>query len=120
MAAEGDQYMAQAITPSSAANALRVRAKLQMSTSGAGQALAALFQDATVNALKAIISIAGTNNFNCLDLEATILSATTSATTFKTRAGSNAAGTTTFNGVSAGRIFAGAMNSYMEVQEIMG
>jgi hypothetical protein len=50
---EGDQYMTQAITPSSAANALEVRAQALLSTSQAGNCgmALALFQDATANAL---------------------------------------------------------------------
>jgi hypothetical protein len=121
---EGDQYMSQAITPSSAANVLAVRAQVQATNSGVGPLgmIAALFQDAVASALKAVTNVVQTaSQLNgLLTLSATILAATTSATTLKVRAGSNVAGTTTFNGTAGGRIFGNVINSYLEVLEVMG
>jgi hypothetical protein len=58
---EGDQYMSQAITPSSAANVLAVRAQATSRTAArAAFMIAALFQDATANALAAVRNVVGT------------------------------------------------------------
>jgi hypothetical protein len=46
-------------------------------------------------------------------------SGTTSATTFKVRAGANAAGTTTFNGTAGARLFGGVMASSMVIREVL-
>jgi hypothetical protein len=53
------------------------------------------------------------------DIEVLILAAGVAATTFKVRAGQNAAATTTFNGLAAGRKLGGVLRSFIDVQEIM-
>lgn len=119
---EGDQYLSQAITPSSAANALNVETEGLYSNSATNFVIAALFQDSTANALKArfFSSNLGTDVSHSQALRASLLAATTSATTFKVRAGANAAGTTSFNGRGGARFLGGVMNSYLQVSEIMG
>jgi hypothetical protein len=121
---EGDQYMSQAITPSSAANALEVRAQALLSTSQAGNCgmALALFQDATANALMtARFNSPSADYINMLPISATILAAGTASTTLRARAGAGAAGTTTFNGSGGGgRKYGGVSNSFIEVREIMG
>jgi hypothetical protein len=80
----------------------------------------ALFQDATTDALAAAASCIGddTNDSRQITLSHVMTSGTTSATTFRVRAGAEAAGTTTFNGHSAGRIFGGVMSSSIIITEI--
>lgn len=119
---EGDQYMSQAITPSSAANALRIDSQGHFSNSAATTRFAmALFQDAAANALTAISNTIDTTQVDrIMSLNHLLLAATTSATTFKIRAGGATAGTTTFNGASSARVFGGVMNSSLTVAEIMG
>lgn len=122
---EGDQYMSLAITPVSAANLLRVRAQTQLSNSAVTQIqVAALFQDAIAGALAASAmyndSSAGTQMTPPPLIEYLGLAGTTSATTFKVRAGANGAGTTTFNGSSAARKFGGSLNSFMQIDELVG
>jgi hypothetical protein len=117
---EGDQYMSQAITPTSAANALRVNVSLQVCHSANAQIITSLFQDATANALAAYMTPNnGADNGQLTLLSKTILAGATAATTFKVRAGGNWVGTLTFNGAGAARIFGGVMNSFLEAQEIM-
>jgi hypothetical protein len=120
---EGDLYMSQAITPTSATNILEIDALANMSAATANRALvAALFQDTTANALKAASSYPDNTVSAVLvqtKLRHKMLAATTSATTFKIHGGPDVAATVTFNGHSAGRIFGGVMNSYLEVKEIM-
>ena len=118
---EGDQYMTQAITPSSAANVLRVKSRVWGGTSAADVSISvAIFQDAVANALVADVAYGvGNSQIHSRYLEHLMLAATTSATTFKTRVGPSSAATFYFNGNSVGRLFGGVGHSFMEVQEIM-
>lgn len=118
---EGDQYMSQAITPTSAGNVVYIEHEGQYfnSAAGAPRMVAALFQDSTANALAAAAVIVDNNGARRLSLRHSMLAGTTSSTTFKVRAGGTAAGTTTFNGESAARLFGGVYNSLLRVTEIM-
>lgn len=118
---EGDEYMTQAITPTSTANALNVSARAILSHSvAATHIIAALFQDATANALIAADDVvSGAAAVLPLDLRHVMLAATAAATTFRVRAGGSQAGITRFNGNVATRLLGGVMNSYMEIEEIM-
>lgn len=119
---DGVEFMTQAITPTSAASILRARHLGNYASSGTNSSAGvALFQDATAEALAAAWGAkdGSADGETQIAVEHHVLSGTTSATTFKIRAGTTGAGTTTFNGVAAGRIFGGVMVSYLEVQEIM-
>lgn len=118
---EGDQYMSQAITPSAIQNLLQVEATVPMSSSVANWLQAALFQDSGANALAAVATYQATPIGMVVNrILYRWLAGTVSATTFKIRAGGNSAGTTTFNGSSGGRIYAGVCNAVLDIQEIMG
>lgn len=120
---EGDQYMTQAITPASAANALRVKSQAIFSqATGAAIVLAgALFQDATANALTTFQTVSAGNDFEAAILiEKLLLAGGSVSTTFKTRVGASGAGTLTFNGRGSARKYGGTVNSYMQVEELMG
>lgn len=118
---EGDQYLSQAITPSSAANLLVARAKANASHSNAaGTFIAALHQDAVANALAAsTILNTGTATAMFMGIEFQFLSALFVSTTLKLRLGKSAAGTLTFNGISAARSMGGVMDSFLEISEVM-
>lgn len=118
---EGDQYMSQAITPRSGANLLRIDSLLFLSSGASSPWLtAALFQDSTANALAAQSSFLNALNGGLtVSILYSLRSSTTSSTTFKIRAGTQSAGTTTFNGDNVGRKFGGVMNSYLIVQEVV-
>jgi hypothetical protein len=120
---EGDQYMTQAVTPTSASNLLIIEFSGQFDCSNANTLACALFQDSTANALTAsafshsatagVIRTPGR-------LHHAMLAGTTSSTTFKVRVGPSGAGTVAFNGVGAGtQAFNGSVNSYMTVEERM-
>ena len=80
--------------------------------------IAALFQDSTANALAAAVSWTGAATVEGqIFLDYTMVSGTTTTTTFKVRAG-GASGTVTFNGISGGREFGGAYNSSIVITEI--
>ncbi len=118
---EGDQYMTQAISPTSSPNLLSISSKAALSTNVTGTNMTmALFQDSTANALQAISRYEATAGVaDNIQIDHLVQAASTASTTFKIRAGTGAAGTTTFNGVSAARIFAGVMNSFMQITELM-
>ncbi len=113
---EGDQYMSQAITPKSATSKLRIDVVFNFSSSGVDVVTAALFQDSTNNALAAIAQ--DVLNQDNVKFSWLMTSGTTSATTFKVRAGPNSGGTLTFNGNTAARKLGGVMASSIIITEI--
>lgn len=116
---EGDQYIAVTITPTDTANKLRITANLLFSSSANGSMIAGLFQDTTTNALAAVQQNAATAaNLVIITFIHEMTAGTTSATTFKIRAGNDQAATTTFNGTAGGRLFGGVAASFIEVEEI--
>lgn len=116
---EGDQYMTQAITPTSAINLLRWSADVVMSNSAVNYLIAAFFQDATANALASAIQYQGAGTaINTVPLIKTTQALTTATVTARVRAGGSSAGTTTFNGQAGARVHGGVFNSFIEMQEV--
>ena len=116
---EGNEYMTLAITPTSATNILLIEVVGNFAASVAQNFSAALFQDATANALAAAPQfMASTGSAYNIKFTHKMTAGTTSATTFRVRAGGNNAGTTTFNGVSGGRYLGGVMASSITITEI--
>lgn len=115
---EGDQYMSLAITPKSATNLLRIDVTFNCAVSALAQVCVALFQDTTANALAAMtpsrIESAGVQTSCTFTYWMT--AGTTSATTFKVRAGPST-GTITFNGSGGARRFGGVMASSIVITE---
>lgn len=117
---EGDQYMSLAITPANASSTLIIDVVWNGANNTGNVQSIALFQDATAGALASVSLQAVTANTQLqLVLRHKMTSGTTSATTFKVRSGSNAAGTTTFNGASGGRIHGGVMASSVTIAEVL-
>lgn len=119
---EGNEYMSLAITPTSPANLLLVESYAALITNSVvGRMAGAIFQDSNADALAAAQVRIETANTNWpLYVSKLVRAGTTSSTTFKTRYGNSAAGTTTFNGVSGGRIYGGTAASFMRITELMG
>lgn len=118
---EGDQYMSLAITPKSTTNKLKIDVVVEVAHSvSSAIMIVALFQDATAGALAAMVSTQAGNINQPQSFKFThyMTAGTTSATTFTVRAGSSAAGTTTFNGSNAGRTLGGVMASSITITEI--
>lgn len=116
---EGDQYMTQAITPKATTNRLSIEVNFVGSNSaGVVDFIVALFQDSTANALAASLATepAAIYIMNVKVMH-DMAAGTTSATTFKVRAGTNGAGTTTFNGQSGSRRMGGITVSSIRVIE---
>lgn len=116
---EGNEYLTQTITPTSASNVLMITVSISASNSGIGHIVAALFQDATANALAAAAQLP-TSAGNMVQLTFThrMTAGTTSATTFRVRVGGSAAGTTTLNGFSGNRFLGGVAASSITVTEL--
>lgn len=115
---EGDQYMSLSVTPKATTNNLVIQTVWFGSHSVIGDEAIALFQDTTANALAVTKHrIYANTGALTLYLTHTMAAGTTSATTFKIRAGNNTAGTTTFNGVAGGRLYGGTAASSIVIWE---
>ena len=120
---EGDQYLSLAITPKSATNKLLIEVVLNLnhSSASAGGLWATLFQDAAANALAICWGgkDSAANRSTEVVLRHYMTAGTTSATTFKVRAGASVAGTTILNGdQDETRRFGGVMASSITITEI--
>ena len=119
---EGYEYMTLAITPKSATNKLKIEVVFNCSKAGTERyAAIALFQDTTSAALAAIGFITHVSG-EVHTFTHYMTAGTTSATTFRIRAGCNEAETLTFNGASggSGRGFGGVMASSITITEYEG
>ncbi len=112
---EGDQILSLAITPVSASSTLFFNITVTAgSNSTSRQVCAALFQDATANALVA------SADSNSVTFQYTMTSGTTSSTTFTVRVGPSAAGTCYVNGSVGGvALFNGKSSTVMTIMEII-
>ena len=117
---EGGEFMTLAITPTSATNKLKIDVVIQIAASATNRLLmSALFQDSTASAIK--VSVASehlANNPMIMSFQHMMTAGTTSATTFKVRAGPDGACTLTFNGSGGNRKFGGVIASSMTITEI--
>lgn len=115
---EGGEFMTQSITPKSATNVLVIEATIFCSHSVAGSLTSAIFQDSTANALAAdcAYQAVGTGPVS-VKVAHTMTAGTTSSTTFRVRAGSDSAGTLTFNGTAGTRKFGGITLSSIKITE---
>jgi len=115
---EGNEYMTLAITPTSAANKLKIEITSYLSNSVSNWLISALFQDSTANALAAVVTHKGiATTTEVVSFTHTMTSGTTSSTTFRVRLAGQDAGTTTFNGSGAGRRMGGVAASSITITE---
>lgn len=117
---EGNEYMTIAYTPKSSTNILVIEGVLVLShsTTTSVQGVA-LFQDAIANAL-CVVAETFTSNAaapHTVKIGHRMVAGTTSAVTFRVRSGSHTAGTTTFNGISGGRLYGAIPKSIIKVTE---
>jgi hypothetical protein len=119
---EGTEFMTLAITPTNSSNKLFIQVvNVGSSTAANTGIITALYQDTTANALAATMQgarqadVANTTTFNHY-----MTAGTTSATTFKVRAGTYSAGTYRFNGAASSgiQLFGGVMPSSITITEI--
>lgn len=116
---EGDEYMTLVITPTSATDKLKIDITFIFGqTAAVNLFTVALFQDSTADALAAAMSMESNTEVATMTFTHYMTSGTTSATTFKVRAGGTNANTTTFNGVASGRLMGGVMASSITITQI--
>ena len=119
---EGDEYMTLTITPTSATSKLLIEISALLGSVGSGGAqwvVGAIFQDTTADALAAGYYYETTGGAGKeLTIRHYMTAGTTSATTFKFRAGGHAPGAVYFNGVAAGRYLGGVAASSITITEI--
>lgn len=116
---EGDEYMTRSITPNSATNKLKITVVMNWGASAGTRGTMALFQDSTANALASVTNVNASASFPMqFKLVHYMTSGTTSATTFKVRAGVDGGATFTFNGVGGGRIDGGVQASSITIEEV--
>lgn len=116
---EGAELTTVTITPTNASNRLRIEANLPFVDGSAGITIcAALFQDSTANALAlGILALNGANYAHNITFTHEMAAGTTSATTFKLRAGPGT-GTAYFNRRAAGETLGGVSAVRLRVTEI--
>ena len=117
---EGNEYMTCAITPTNASSTLEIDVLWCGGSSVSNYMAVCLFQDSTANALA--VSWNDTFQANAptsVTIKYLMTAGTTSATTFKVRAGGISAGTTTFNGLVGSRYFGGVMASRITIKEYL-
>jgi|694.fasta_scaffold92936_2 hypothetical protein len=119
---EGGEFLTATITPSSSSNLLLIEAVVAFTLSGLGgttQVIGALFQDSTANAIAASRGVLGGSAGSQFVLRHRMTAGTTSATTFKLRAGAIISGTLYMNANASGtRVFGGVSMSSLTVSEI--
>lgn len=109
-----------AITPSNSSNTLIIIARVNISTAGATHTAMALFQDATSASLNTTSNQGQDSSMITYTLIHTMTAGTTSATTFRLRAGTAAGNAVHLNGTSNGgaRLFGGVAYSSLTILEI--
>lgn len=117
---EGTEWGTLAITPQSATNRLLIEVNLNYSVGTGVQAIAALFQDSTANALAAVNhNTNGNTAGGVLRMSHEMAAGTTSATTFKVRVGTYSGGTLVINGAAGARLFGGVYISSITITEFV-
>lgn len=116
---EGNEYMTVAITPKATTNRLIITWGAYLSSSVITHLIAALFQDATADAL-AVSAQFGTTATGMQYVTGSheMAAGTTSSTTFRLRCGGSNAGTLTFNGAAGARRFGAITKSFIHILEI--
>ena len=114
---EGTEILSATITPKSATNRLVITCTANGTPTTTATFAAALFQDSTANALRAISSNFGSGYHQVLSMRHEMAAGTTSATTFKIRVGTHTGGTLAVNGTGA-RVFGGVLACALSIEEI--
>ena len=117
---EGIEVMTLAITPTSATNKLKIDVVIQLNASATNRIyVVGLFQDSTASAIQVASQAQSlTGSPVNISLQHMMTAGTTSATTFKVRAGPDGASTLTFNGQAGNRKFGGLIASSITITEI--
>lgn len=115
---EGAEFMTLSITPTSASNKLRIEVVFNGSCSTTSYITAALFKDAGASALASASKSGSGGTYEQVVFSHWVDAGSTSAQTFRVRAGQHTAGTLTFNGDSGARRLGGVMSSSITITEV--
>lgn len=115
---EGGEFITATITPTSSTNRLVIDCTFNGTPTTAATLSIALFQDSIADALRAAGSNFGSGYHQVVSLHHEMAAGTTSATTFKIRAGTHTGGSLAINGTGANRIFGGVNACTLSVMEI--
>tara|TARA_R110002020_G_scaffold473622_1_gene703180 strand:+ start:375 stop:908 length:534 start_codon:yes stop_codon:yes gene_type:complete len=118
---EGDEYLTRAITPTNSSNLLYIVVNAMLSNNSEENIVMALFNTDkhSTNAQATAPSYEASNTSpNMLTLAYYVAAGTTSATTWRMRAGGHGGGTTTFNGSNGTASYSTAGLSTMTIWEI--
>jgi hypothetical protein len=116
---EGTEFMTLAITPTSATSKLIINVCIQLDKNNGNTLTVALFQDSTANAIASqFYGALGSGVSMPMSYTHSMTAGTTSSTTFRVRAGSDAAGTVTVNGRGGGRTDGGVAVSSITIYEV--
>lgn len=116
---EGAEFLTRTITPTSATSKLRIDIVLNGSCSTTSYITVGLFRDSTATALAAASKYGVSGSYEQVVLSCLVDAGSTSATTFRVRAGQHTAGTLTVNGDGGARRLGGAMATTITVTEIL-
>ena len=114
---EGDERMTLAITPKATTDKLMIEVSGTFYSGGTDEIIMALFQDSTADALAAVYAHSVIGDNVTLSLKHYMAAGTTSATTFKIRAGRATAAALGFNGEGA-RKLGGVIASNITITEV--
>ena len=116
---EGAEFLTVSITPSNTANILLIEidAQLEVTTANA-YVVMALHKNSDADALAAVAEFIVSGAQAPITLRHKMTAGTTSAITFKMRAGTNTGSTLAINSFNGARVFGGASASIMTVTEI--
>src|SRR3990167_7283528 len=114
---EGDERMTLAITPKATTDKLMIEVSGTFYSGGTDEIIMALFQDSTADALAAVYAHSVIGDNVTLSLKHYMAAGTTSATTFKIRAGRATAAALGFNGEGA-RKLGGVSASNITITEV--
>jgi len=118
---EGTEIQTVSITASNAANKIRLRWRVQLTTTASpGSVIFALFKDSTANAIAAgYVTVPASDYGQSVMLETEVSAGDTSAHTYRARLGPNV-GTAYLNGSTSSRMFGGASACILVSEEIKG
>lgn len=115
---EGVELVTASITPKSSTNRLRIRASFSAAVGATGAVACALFQDSTANAIASRFLRAASDDVIQFEIEHEMAAGTTSAITFKLRAGPGAAALNLYiNGSTSARLGGGTQAVRMRITE---
>jgi hypothetical protein len=117
---EGAETVTATITPTNAANRLRIRVSACVGASNNGSTAVALFRDSGADAKFATAQYHLAGHMTNLSFVFEEDAGGTSATTYKLRVGprSDSGGTVTFNGIAGVRIYGGVAAHVMIIEEL--